>query len=211
MKIFSPLAVSSAVWIISVGLGFQILLDYGSHSGPQAAVQSEWPQGSRLQRQSAAPTLIVFLHPKCPCSNATVSELAYVVARHKDLKTTLLFIKPPGADKGWEDTRLWQRARNLPGAAAQIDGDGREAKVFAAQTSGQCFLYDGRGRLQFAGGITGSRGHEGDNQGLSRLEAALDENKNQHEIPSIGSLSPTFGCPLNNTRPLLQAKTKCLN
>ena len=205
MKIPLSLAISSAVWIISVGLGFQLLLDYGSKPGPQTAVAPTWPQGSTLDKATAAPTLLVFLHPKCPCSNATLSELAYVVARHPEVRTKLIFIKPTGAAKGWEDTALWHRALALPGATVVVDGQGREAHVFAARTSGQCFLYDRLGNLQFAGGITGSRGHEGDNQGLSRLEAALDQEQ------GIGILSPTFGCPLNSKQPAMQAKTKCLN
>ncbi|MBU6454242.1 MAG: RedB protein [Cyanobacteria bacterium REEB67] len=199
------LAISSAAWIISVGFGFQLLLDYGSKPGPQAAVAPTWPQGSTLDKETTAPTLLVFLHPKCPCSNATLSELAYVVARHPELRTRLIFIKPTGAAKGWEDTALWRRALALPGATVVVDGQGREANAFAARTSGQCFLYDRLGHLQFAGGITGSRGHEGDNQGLCRLEAALDQKQ------SIGILSPTFGCPLNSKPPAMQAKIKCLN
>jgi hypothetical protein len=39
--------------------------------------------------------------------------------------------------------------------------------------SGQVLAYDGQGRLAFNGGITASRGHEGDSAGRSAVEAML--------------------------------------
>jgi hypothetical protein len=45
------------------------------------------------------------------------------------------------------------------------DPDGREAQRLGAVTSGHVLLYDRAGQLLFTGGITGARGHEGDNAG----------------------------------------------
>jgi hypothetical protein len=49
------------------------------------------------------------------------------------------------------------------------DPDGREARRLGVMTSGHVLLYDRAGRLLFTGGITGSRGHEGDNVGCESV------------------------------------------
>jgi hypothetical protein len=67
---------------------------------------------------------------------------------------------------------LWHAAENIPGVRVVRD-DGTEARRFGARVSGQVLAYSGGGRLAFNGGITGSRGHEGDNAGRSAVEAML--------------------------------------
>jgi hypothetical protein len=59
-----------------------------------------------------------------------------------------------------------------------------------AWTSGETMLYDASGRLVFAGGITGSRGHGGDNAGEDAVVAAL--------LGGSGGASeaPVYGCAL---------------
>jgi hypothetical protein len=72
-----------------------------------------------------------------------------------------------------------------------IDEGGVEAARFEALTSGQVVLYDGEGRLQFSGGITGARGHLGDNLGLRRVMSLL------RGAEPDRTDSPVFGCPLH--------------
>jgi hypothetical protein len=47
---------------------------------------------------------------------------------------------------------------------------GREAALCKATTSGETVVYDAAGKLRFHGGITGARGHIGDNAGCSAIE-----------------------------------------
>jgi hypothetical protein len=54
------------------------------------------------------------------------------------------------------------------------DDDGHEAARFGTVTSGQTLLYDTHGHLIFSGGITGARGHAGDNAGRSTLVDLLN-------------------------------------
>jgi len=65
-----------------------------------------------------------------------------------------------------------------------------EAKRFGAETSGQTLLYDERGTLAFSGGITGSRGHAGDNAGRASLLALINRSDADRRGSSV------FGCPL---------------
>jgi hypothetical protein len=68
------------------------------------------------------------------------------------------------------------------------DLGGVEAERFQTKTSGQAILYDSAGHLRFNGGITASRGHEGDNVGL---DAIADEIMR----PGTGAAhAPVFGC-----------------
>jgi len=198
----------SLLWLGLVCYGFQALLVYGARPGPQVSPQSKWPEKTALHLNTDSYTLVMFLHPQCPCSNATVTELSLLLAHCRSIKANVLFIRPKEFAPGWEKSILWTRVSNIPGAQAMVDVDGRERNLFAAETSGQCALYDRDGLLRFSGGITGSRGHEGDNRGLSQIEAIVDR---QETAGSSITTGPTFGCPLRNNA-LEAAGTKaCLN
>ncbi|HEX3447903.1 MAG TPA: hypothetical protein VHS97_06590, partial [Isosphaeraceae bacterium] len=71
------------------------------------------------------------------------------------------------------------------------DSGGEEAARFGARTSGLVALYAPDGRLHFRGGITGSRGHEGDNAGQQALLGLIQGNPS-----SLPCETPVFGCPL---------------
>ena len=70
------------------------------------------------------------------------------------------------------------------------DDAGTEAARFRAAASGFVVLYDGDGRLRFAGGLTSSRGHEGDSFGRRRILAVLSG-----QTPDRDD-APVFGCAL---------------
>ena len=70
------------------------------------------------------------------------------------------------------------------------DDGGAEARAFGVETSGQTLLYDAAGKLRFNGGITGSRGHAGDNAGRKALVALIGETAPDRNGASV------FGCPL---------------
>ena len=85
---------------------------------------------------------------------------------------------------------IWHSAAAIPNVTVVRDDDGLEARRFGAATSGQSLLYDVNGRLLFSGGITGSRGHSGDNAGRTAMLALL-----QHAPPGRDSAF-VFGCSL---------------
>ena len=78
---------------------------------------------------------------------------------------SVLLLSTEGADPEWEQTDARAALLAMPGIRVVSDPGGVEAGVFGAETSGKTLLFDGQGRLVFSGGITGSRGHEGDNPG----------------------------------------------
>jgi hypothetical protein len=150
-----------------------------------------WPEASRLERDRSQPVLVMFIHPHCSCSRASLGELERLIAECQGrFRAHLLFIQPDGTPAGWADTDLWRRAAAIPGANVSLDAAGAEARRFGSETSGHVVLYAPDGRLLFHGGITIARGHEGDSPGRAALRSLL---RGEDTTPA---LVPVFGCAL---------------
>jgi hypothetical protein len=160
-----------------------------------AAVPKTWPADSHLARDSSRLTLLMFLHPQCPCSTASLAELTMLMSRASDrIATKTIFVAPASVPEGWTDSSLWQQANSIPGTAATIDAGGHEASAFHITTSGEVRLYDPAGHLIFQGGITSSRGHEGDNAGVDSI-LALARGQSSQVIRT-----PVFGCAVRDSK-----------
>ena len=80
------------VWLAMAGAGMKLLLDEQSRPGAPATAPANWPVASTLPHTSRTPTLLVFLHPLCPCSHATLAELERLLARtHGGLSVLVIF------------------------------------------------------------------------------------------------------------------------
>jgi hypothetical protein len=144
------------------------------------------------------------IHPHCPCSRASIGELAILMAHSGGrLAAFVDFVQPPGFNENWTKGELWSNAGSIPGVTRIIDS-GAEAKLLGAATSGQTLVYDPQGRLLFSGGITAARGHFGDNAGVSAIARLLDTPEPGRPTrvvyrnkPAIyASTTPVYGCPL---------------
>jgi hypothetical protein len=188
------LIAACAVWVMMIGVGLGVLWAYENAPGPVAVPPSQWPADSRIQPAMDRATLIMLAHPHCPCTRASIGELSRLMTQAQDRVTTyVLFLKPAGSSDDWEKTDLWQSAASIPGVNVVVDEGGTEAQRFQAVTSGQTVLYDAAGCLLFSGGITGSRGHFGDNAGRSAIVSLLNTGKAER------SETFAFGCPLSGT------------
>ena len=125
-----------------------------------------WPQASCIHLSDQCHTLVMFAHPKCPCTRASLGELAKILTRCPNTVTPhVVFFKPSDTSEKWDHTDQWLTAAGTPGVNVIRDIDGVEASLFQATTSGQTLLYNAAGELLFSGGITLARGHAGDNPG----------------------------------------------
>jgi hypothetical protein len=150
-----------------------------------------WPLDAHVAREPNVANLILLAHPKCACTAATLEELdRMLAATARSPKVHVLFYRPAGVPSDWEGTSLWERASAIPGVDVLADVAGSEAKRFGAHTSGQVLLYDASGHLLFSGGITGARGHEGENPGQ---QAVLDWINGR---PGALATAPVYGCHL---------------
>jgi len=152
---------------------------------------ADWPADSRIARAPDRPTLVMLVHPHCPCSRASLAELDRIMTRVSGrLSAHVLFVLPSGVSEGWERGASWDSIARVPGVLVHVDDGGREAARFGAFTSGQTVLYDAHGQLRFSGGITPARGHEGDSAGADAVVAVV-----QGAAPAAPR-TPVFGCSL---------------
>ena len=149
------LFLSAISWLSVVGAGLWFLWSYENAPGLAATPPREWPSNSRIQLAQDRATLVMLAHPHCPCTRASIGELASIMAHSQGrVRAYVLFIKPEGSSDDWEKTDLWQSAANIPGVNVVEDSAGIEARLFNVATSGQTLLYNPQGRLLFSGGIT---------------------------------------------------------
>ena len=192
--------VAAFAWLVSAVGGSWWLLQYKSTPGESGDAPLQWPSGSGIQRDATQPTLVLLAHPRCPCTRATIGELALLMAQCQGkIKAQVLFFKPAGSADDWAHTDQWQSASVIPGVTVRCDEDGVEARRFHVETSGHALLYDPSGTLLFSGGITAFRGHSGDNSGRTALAALLN-----HQ-PASNRRTPVFGCALAGQKLACQA------
>jgi hypothetical protein len=184
----SLLLLVGIAWVAAVALGSAMMLNYEFSPGAPGTPSPSWPAdlaslgGQRVSSAGRADVmgglhpdrrsahLVMVAHPRCPCTRASIAELAQILARARgSVAATVLFYRPPQFSPGWERTDLWRSAAAIPGVTVLADPDGREAQRLGAVTSGHVLLYDRAGQLLFTGGITGARGHEGDNVGCESV------------------------------------------
>jgi len=187
-----------ALWISAVGAGMGVLYKYSVTPGVAGTPGAQWPNASSIPFAAAPFTLVMVIHPHCPCSRASIGELAILMAHSGGkLAADVVFVEPPGLGERWTKTDLWSSAGTIPGVRRIIDRGG-EAKLFGAATSGQTMVYDRNGRLRFSGGITLARGHYGDNDGVSAILATLGapSKGNRDEPITNRTTTEVYGCPL---------------
>ncbi len=183
---------AGGLWLGTVFTGFGVLARYAITAGAPDSAPLSWPTESALRR-GEKPTLLMFVHPRCVCSRASVAELDRLMQRiGQRVSARIVFVKPEGTPAGWEQTPLREAAKAIVGAVVVDDPNGVESRRFNAVTSGTSLLYDRDGTLLFHGGITAQRGQEGKSVGQERIAALVERGGQRLED------TPVFGCALGN-------------
>jgi hypothetical protein len=170
-----------------------MVLKYENTSGAAGVTLGHWPSVTQISLDPKHDTLVLFAHPKCPCTRATVEELNRIMTQcNGQLVAHVFFLQPAGFSDDWVHSGLWSTASAIPGVAVQADPKGLIGQKFGAETSGYVLLYNPAGQLLFSGGITGSRGHAGDNAGEDTIIALVNGRS-----PGLTHTS-VFGCSLLN-------------
>lgn len=183
---------ATLAWLVAVGGALGVLWRYQRGAGAASVGLRRWPAGTTLSLAGDRPTIVQMVHPRCPCSRASLSALR-AVSEGQQLTPAIyvVFLRPSGMADGWAHTESWEAAARIPGARLIVDRDGREAARFGALTSGQTFAFSVDGSLTFSGGITVARGEEGDSVGRRQLETALG-----HASDALARSSRVYGCSL---------------
>lgn len=189
-----------AFWLMAAGAGLALLADYQATKGASGTAPVGWPEHTQVERDPSRANLVMFVHPQCPCTKASMEELNRLMAHSRGKVTAQVwFFRPTGFTEDWVHAALWQVAKAIPGVTPHEDPEGAQARLFGAETSGYVLLYDTQGHLQFKGGITSGRGHEGDNPGEDAIGDLLAGRSTElHETPVYGcSLLDNCGPPTN--------------
>lgn len=183
------------LWLVLVGVGLWWFNRESFTPGAAGSPHALWPVDSRVPVSTSpgAHTLVLALHPECPCSRATVEELGVILATNGDrLQARVLMVQYAALPRPAEETALWKQAAVLPGVWLQADPEGAESRRFAIETSGETRLYDAHGQLVFHGGITVSRGHAGPNPARDAIRSLLAQTR----AAATPVSTPVFGCSL---------------
>jgi hypothetical protein len=196
LKKQSVIVLVVALWLPAVGYGISVLWKYSTTPGTPATAPLNWPATAKIERNKARATLLMFAHPQCPCTSASLGELAIILAHAQGrLDADVFFYRPADKPLAWMKTDLWTSANAIPGVHVFEDRDAAAAKSFGTFTSGQTLLYDSDGRLRFKGGITAFRGHSGDNAGRTAITALLQSEPSGLNFPAVVT-TPVLGCSL---------------
>ena len=79
-----------ALWSTVIGIGEYILLNYEKTPGVLANAPSQWPSETSIERHPDFMTLLMFVHPHCPCTRASIGELAILMADYYLMEALLL-------------------------------------------------------------------------------------------------------------------------
>jgi hypothetical protein len=185
------LAAAGVFWLLCVVIGFLILAQEEFTPVKALSQVAVFPPASAFQLVSDKPTLVLFAHPHCPCTRASLRELDGLLGQTQNrVSAIVVFTIPDGVPPGWEKGDLWNAAVTIPGLRVIRDLGGREAHRFEVLGSGHVLLFASSGKLLFSGGITASRGHEGDNAGLTAVVGFILDGH------ASVSQTPVFGCSL---------------
>ncbi|HEY3860491.1 MAG TPA: RedB protein [Verrucomicrobiae bacterium] len=187
-------SLSPVIPVLWLGLalwGAVAMMSFSSRPGSAGAPPAKWPMESSLASPAEKPALLMFVHPYCGCCQASLSELATLMKDCQGrVNARVLFFRSGGQPTNWVKSDLWRRASQIPGVSVASDLNGRQARLFGVETSGEVILYGEDGRLRFQGGVTLSRGHLGENPGRAALTALISHK------PSHVTQTPVFGCPI---------------
>ncbi len=185
----------AVLWLLLCAASFGALNWYKLKPGPVGKINSFWPQNIPHEHNRTTYNLVLFAHPRCGCTSASLMELEKILVKTKNnLKVKIFFYHPKGESANWSDGESKTMALKLPNTEVYDDDGGEVARRFGAMTSGQTLVYSLEGKLVYAGGITESRGHTGDNTGARSIASVVETGK------TIINTQPVFGCVLFSDR-----------
>jgi hypothetical protein len=190
-----PWVCALAVWGAVIAAGFLALEAYANSRGARGRSLADWPRKCVIPIDGTHPTLLIFLHPLCPCSSASIDELKEIAGRCGDrVRLNAVVLCTDSLEREGEGA-IERSLTNVPDIQIWPDIGGALARRFGVLTSGHVLLYGPSGHLIFSGGITSSRAHRGDNLGRSAVLSAILAD------PSDRGSTPVFGCPLFDFQP----------
>src|SRR5688500_19194399 len=70
--------VVGCMWLGGIVVGLTMLGRYDTTAGASGLAPPSWPRASRIHLSEQHHTLVMFAHPRCPCTRASLGELAKI-------------------------------------------------------------------------------------------------------------------------------------
>lgn len=183
-------AVTCLGWLLIVGAAFATILNFQTARGPARLGPEAWPPNTTLFLDPDRDTLVMFAHPKCPWTRASVEELSRLLSRCPGkISAQICFLQPAKFPDVWSQSELRRAAAAIPGVTVSDDLAGAQAQLFGVDTSGCVLLYNPAGRLLFKGGLVGPRGAADDTRAKAILAITAG-----NELKLVQT--PAYGCSL---------------
>src|SRR5688572_4815656 len=181
------------LWATGAVSGLVIMWNYSSVEGSATEAPVVWPESSGLHRALDRYTLVMFVHPRCPCSVASLTNLSNLLNNRIPRRVaSIVVFNTDGVAPDRVEDMLRSIASTLPDTVV-VDDTGHEEALFGVRTSGATMLFDSAGVQLFTGGLTAVRGHAGDSSGQELITDLVLAGTTVH------AESPVFGCSLEDT------------
>lgn len=179
------------VWLFCCLCATAVLTLYSHTPNDAGAAQVVLTDTNAVQLDENRPTLVMYVHPRCPCTLASVEGLARLQRKFVGrFALRVVFSVPQGMETDWHETSLWESVGRISDCERILDKGGRITRQAGAETSGTVGVYEPDGRLMFWGGVTASRGHAGDSPGTDAI-AGYFNNLTYQDRTNV------YGCPIN--------------
>lgn len=197
MRVHTPFIVF--VWASALVVMFAQLFGYGAAAGTRGPHPATLHEVGALEPAGDGRwTLIVFAHPRCPCTRATMEEFKRFHGVHRArIATTVVLYAPDDADAAWTHGAIASSIGGMGSVRTVTDPGGVLARRFGVFTSGHVLAYDETGTLRYSGGITTSRGHEGRSDGTRALARLVGGGSLPADSGAAAEYT-VFGCPLHD-------------
>src|SRR5258706_7114521 len=121
------------LWLLASAVGIWILLRYENAPGRNCAAPERWPTEARINVPQGRYLLLMFAHPKCPCTRASIDELNRLLA-HCDGKVVamVLFAHHGGMAVDWASGSSSRNRAASPGVSVPADLGGSETRPVQA-------------------------------------------------------------------------------
>src|SRR5690348_2721028 len=100
----AAIAIGVLAWVAGVAWGLQKIESYSSTPGTAATVPAQWPGSALVTPQAGRSTLVMFMHPQCSCTRASLEELKAILDKTGDaVSAWVVVLKPDGMGDDWAE------------------------------------------------------------------------------------------------------------
>ena len=135
VKMFTPrsiFCVSFVLWLSASIAGMTTLWNHEARPGIPAAAPTSWPRDSALSKQPSKAAMLVWIHPHCPCSWATIRELERLLVHvSDDTDCQIILTRPAECGSDFVESDLTRAIRKIRGVSVVVDDDQRESSLLS--------------------------------------------------------------------------------